>query len=328
MARDIVVIGASAGGVEALRQLVGDFPAGWQAAVFVVIHLPAGGESMLPVILERSGPLPARHPADGMKIVPGTVFVAPPNHHMILDDGHVRLTRGPRQNRHRPSVDTLFRSAACSYGPRVIGTVLTGALSDGSVGLRSIRARGGVAIVQDPRDAKFPSMPQSALSSAPVDHCVPLAELAPLLVRLAAEPAPAHVPETTKELKMEVRHDRGDLSVDLDRMGTASYFTCPECHGTLWEIRDGDLMRYRCRVGHGYSAEGLIEHMDDNLEDSLWEAARSMMENAHLKERVAARLIENDKQELGWKLQKQAAEIRVQAGAIRDLVSGDDHPKP
>lgn len=323
MARDIIVIGASAGGVEALRQLVAAFPPDWKAAIFIVLHLPPDAESYLPDILDRAGPLPARHPQNGSKVSPGTVYVAPPDHHMILLDDRISVVRGPRQNQHRPSVDTLFRSAAYSFGPRVIGAVLTGSLSDGAVGLRAIRSRGGVAIVQDPREAAFPSMPRTALRLGDVDHCVPLADMAPLMARLAAQPTPTEVPEATKELEMEVRHDQGELAVEMDRIGQPSYFTCPECHGTLWEIRDGNEMRYRCRVGHGYSASGLIEHMDETLEKSLWEASRALMENAHLKERVAERLLEGEKTELGQSLRDRAAEIRRHAEKIRNLVSNE-----
>ena len=323
MAHDIVVIGASAGGVDVLRRIVRGFPEHWAAAAFVVVHFPPDADSFLPEILSRSGPLPAIHPQDGMKIAPGTIHVAPPDRHMILIDGHVRLSRGPRQNRHRPSVDTLFRSAAYSYGPRVIGVVLTGSLSDGAAGLRSIRSRGGVTVVQDPNEAEFPSMPRSALMSGDVDHCVRQQELAPLLVRLSAEAVPSEL-TASKELEMEIRHDQGDLSADLDSIGAPSYFTCPECHGTLWEIQDGNAARYRCRVGHGYSTEGLIEHMDEVLEDSLWEAVRTLMESAHLKERVGRRLIEGGKDVLGRELDAQARQIRHRAEVIRSLLSGKE----
>jgi two-component system chemotaxis response regulator CheB len=326
VARDIIVIGASAGGVDALRQVASGLPSDLHAAVFVVIHLLPEADSMLPAILARAGPLPAKHPKDGEKIQPGIVYVAPPNLHLILLDGHVRLSHGPRQNRHRPSVDTLFRSAAYSYGPRVIGAVLTGSLADGAAGLRSIQGRGGATIVQDPDEAQFPGMPRAALMMG-ANECLPLAEIAPRMVRLTAEEGPRGVPAASKELEMEIKHDQGDLTVDLDSIGKPSYFTCPECHGTLWEIPEGAGMRYRCRVGHGYSAEGLIEHMDETLEDSLWAATRSLMENAHLKERVANRLIEKGNDDIGESLRMQAAQTRRHAETIRRLVSANDRPR-
>jgi len=326
VARDIIVMGASAGGVEALRQVASGFPSSLHAAVFIVIHLPPEADSMLPTIMARAGPLPAKHPENGEKISPGTVYVAPPNVHMILLDGHVRLSQGPKQNRHRPSVDTLFRSAAYSYGPRVIGAVLTGSLADGSAGLRSIQSRGGVTMVQDPNEARFPGMPRAALTVG-VDYCLPLAEIASQMVKLTAEERLGEALPASKELEMEIKHDQGDLFVDLDRIGEPSYFTCPECHGTLWEIRDRELMRYRCRVGHGYSAEGLIEHMDETLEDSLWAATRSLMENAHLKDRVATRMIDKGNQQVGENFRAQAAEMRHHAETIRKLVSGNDRPR-
>lgn len=185
MARDIIVMGASAGGVNALRQVVSGFPPDWNAIVLVAIHLPAEAESALPEILGRAGPLPSRHASDGERLAHGTIYVARPGHHMAVLGGSIRLAKGPRQTRRRLSIDLLFRSAARSYGPRVIGTILTGALSDGSAGLRSIRARGGVAVVQDPEEAEFPWMPRSALQAVEVNHCVRLDEIAPLLRRLS-----------------------------------------------------------------------------------------------------------------------------------------------
>jgi len=326
MARDVVVIGASAGGIDALRQLVAGFPVEWKASVFVVVHLPANGESMLPAILQRVGPLPALHPEDGARVTPGTIAVAPPDHHLIVIDGHVRVLRGPRQNRYRPSADTLFRSAAFSYGPRVIGAVLTGGLDDGAAGLSAIHARGGVTIVQDPNEAKFSSMPRAALAMVDVDYCLPLLEIAPRMIRLSAESVPREVPVPTKEQEMEIRHDQGDLSVDLDSIGKPSYFTCPDCHGTLWEIKEGKLVRYRCRVGHGFTAESLIANMDDTLEDSLWEAARALVETAHLKDRVAERLDERDRVESAKRLRAQALVARRRAETIRNLLRSEKAP--
>ena len=189
MARDIVVIGASAGGVTALRQLVGGFPPGWNAAVFVALHMPATGTSFLPRILSQAGPLTVKHPMDGEPITPGIVCVAPPGSHMMLDDQRVSLVDDPRQSHCRPSVDTLFRSAAAALGPRVVGAILTGNLRDGSLGLSAIRSQGGATIVQDPCDARFPAMPLHARRTAGADHCVPLAEIAPLMVKLTTAQA-------------------------------------------------------------------------------------------------------------------------------------------
>src|SRR5215207_239744 len=185
---DIIVVGASAGGVEALSQLVASLPPDLPASVFIVLHIPAEGTSVLPRILNRAGPLPAIHPLDGQVIEKGHVYIAPPDHHLLIKQGYVELTRGPRDNGHRPSVDPLFRSAARAYGRRVVGVVLTGALDDGTAGLLAVGMRGGICVVQDPQDALYAGMPQSAIDNVEVDHVVPLAEMGELLMQLAQTP--------------------------------------------------------------------------------------------------------------------------------------------
>ena len=186
--RDIIVIGASAGGVEALSQLARHLPADLPAAVFVVLHVPPYSPGLLPRILSRSRTLPASHPADGEAIRNGRITIAPPDHHLLLEGGRIRLTRGPRENGHRPAVDPLFRTAACSFGPRVVGVVLSGTLDDGTAGLAAIKQRDGVAVVQDPDEALYTGMPRSAMESVAVDYCLPINGIAELLVRLAREP--------------------------------------------------------------------------------------------------------------------------------------------
>src|SRR5690349_180578 len=185
---DIIVTRASAGGVEALRAVVAVLPADLPAAVFVVLHIPAQSPSMMPSILSRAGPLPAAHPTDGEPIRPGHIYVAPPDCHLLIDHERVRGVRGPRENRTRPAVDPLFRTAARAYGPRVVAVVLTGTLDDGTAGLQAVKQRGGLAVVQDPRDAMYAGMPRSALQHTPVDYVVPLSEIGPLISRLVREP--------------------------------------------------------------------------------------------------------------------------------------------
>jgi two-component system chemotaxis response regulator CheB len=178
---DIITIGASAGGVEAFKKIVHELPPALQAAIFVVLHISPEGPSVLPDILNRAGPLPALHPRDGDKIQLGKIYIAPPDHHLLIRRGHIHLFRGPKENNVRPAIDPLFRTAARAYGPRVIGVVLTGVLDDGTAGLLAIKARGGITVVQDPDDALFSGMPESAMKYADVDHCLPLAFLSPLL---------------------------------------------------------------------------------------------------------------------------------------------------
>ena len=259
--RDIIVVGASAGGVEALSGLAESLPADLPAAVFVVLHLPPDARSLLPQILDRAGPLPAAHPADGAPIEHGRIYVAPPDHHLLVHRGTVRVVRGPRENGHRPAVDPLFRTASLAYGARVAGVVLSGALDDGTSGLIVIKRRGGISIIQDPAEAAFPSMPVSALENDHVDYSLPAAEIGPLLAELARTPVQEEggtdVPNETHREAAMAELQSGAVH-DPNRPGTASGFTCPECHGALWELQEDGLLRFRCRVGHAFSAESLL----------------------------------------------------------------------
>jgi two-component system, chemotaxis family, protein-glutamate methylesterase/glutaminase len=228
--RDIIVVGASAGGVEALQVLVAGLPSTLPAAVFVVVHLAPRSRSFLPQILTRSGPLIAIHPENGTPIESGRIYVAPPDHHLILERDHVHLGMGPQENRHRPCINVMFRSAAVAYGPSVAGVVLTGQLDDGTAGLWDIKRQGGVVIVQRPEDAAYPSMPLSALREVEVDYTIPVAEMGTLLGRLSSDDeegatVPEHGPSEPK-------------LTDL---------TCPDCRGTIWEVRRGRHAEYRCR---------------------------------------------------------------------------------
>ena len=257
---DVIVIGASAGGVEALVALVHDLPPDLPAALFVVLHIPPYGTSVLPAILSRKGPLPARHPTDGEAIQPGHIYIAPPDYHLLIDGDRIRLSRGPNENGHRPAIDTLFRSAARSAGPRVIGVVLSGALDDGTAGLQAMKMRGGLAVVQDPEDALFSSMPRSAVDNVAVDHVLPLSAIAPALATLTRQPVPeqeeAAVPD---EMEIEVGVAEMDMAaLEADRAGAPSGYACPDCHGVLWEVQEGELVRFRCRVGHAYSPDSLL----------------------------------------------------------------------
>lgn len=231
-------------------KLVGGLPADLPAAVFVVVHLLPGAPSVLPKILNRSGPLKAVACEDGQPIKRGYIYVARPNFHLLTNDGYVSVMRGPKENRHRPAVDTLFRSAAVAFGPRVAGVVLTGSLNDGTVGLAAIKQRGGMAIVQDPDDALFSGMPQSALEHVEVDHCLPLSGIAPLLARVVHEEVEEGAYPVPDDMEMEDRMARLDPATpeNVEKLGHPSAFTCPECEGPLWEIRDEDILRDRKSV--------------------------------------------------------------------------------
>ncbi len=287
---DIVVVGASAGGVEALVKLVRALPASLPAAVFVVLHIPPQSPSMLPTILSRSGQLPALHPTDGTRFEHGRIYIAPPDHHILLEDGHLRIVRGPKENRHRPAVDVLFRSAASNYGPRVIGVVLTGALDDGTAGLLAIKRREGIAVVQDPDDAFYPGMPQSAVEHVRVDYVLPLADIGSKIVNLVAmevdttmeQPVPEDMQNELSLTKMDLSRQKNDT-----RIGAPSQYSCPECGGVLWEIQDESLLRFRCRVGHAFSVDSMMAEQSDAIEEAMWTALKTLEEQASISRKMA-----------------------------------------
>ncbi len=327
---DIVVIGASAGGVEALIAVVGALPRDLPAAVFVVLHIPPDGGSVLPRILTHAGPLPAAHPKDGDPIEHGRVYVAPPDYHLLVERDAVRVIRGPRENHYRPAVDPLFRSAARAYGPRVVAVVLSGMLDDGAAGIRTVHARGGIGVVQDPDDALFPGMPTSAMRYDSPQYTLPAREIGPLLARLAREPAPVARKGAVPEV-MEKETDLAALQMgaldDTDKPGMPSVFGCPECGGVLWEIEEGQLLRYRCRVGHAFTADGLLSDQSAHLEAALWAALRGLEEKAALVRRLAERSRAAGHAMLAERYAEQERDARQHAAVIRALIlRGDTSP--
>ena len=285
--KDIVVVGASAGGMAALEKLVAGLPADLPAAVFVVWHLSPGVTSVLPAVLTKAGPLPALHPRDGDPIKPGRIYVGPNDHHMLLERGYIRVTKGPKENRFRPAIDALFRSAAYIYGTRVIGVVLSGSLDDGTAGLWAIKLRGGTAVVQDPADAVHRSMPLSALDNVKVDYTLPVAEIGPLLARLTREEA---APDTLipaeerdkMEAEIKIAREVDSRIENILQYGQLSPFTCPECHGVLALFRDGHIVRFRCHTGHAVSASTLLEASTEQVEMRLMDALRALDETIML----------------------------------------------
>ncbi|MBV9282741.1 MAG: chemotaxis protein CheB [Chloroflexi bacterium] len=301
--RDIIVVGASAGGVEALSSLVAGFPPSLKAAVLVVLHLPPTATSHLPVILNRAGPLPALSAVDGQAIVYGRIYVAPPDYHLLLRPGHIRLTRGPRENGHRPAVDSLFRSAARVYDSRAVGVVLSGTLDDGAVGLLALKMRGGVAVVQRPDDALFSGMPASALEAVEADHVLPVSEIGPLLAELSRDEAGE---KGARTMQGETGGERVEMRGVLEESnGPPSAFTCPECHGTLFEAPEGEPSHYRCRVGHTYSPNSLLQAESEALEAALWAALRALQERTDLAKRMAVRAEERGHLQLAARLADQ-----------------------
>jgi two-component system, chemotaxis family, protein-glutamate methylesterase/glutaminase len=290
---DIIVIGFSAGGVEALARLAADLPRDLPAAVFVVHHFPAEGESALPNIVRRAGRLPALHPVHGQQIEPGRIYIAPPGRHMIIVGDRIHLTRGPRENGHRPAIDPLFRTAARTFGSRVVGVLLSGTLDDGTVGMMAVKQHGGTAVVQDPNEALYPGMLDSAIQRVGVDHVLPVQEVAQLLTRLTREPVAQK--EGGQAMLPEDQEPRdpaeiGTASLETGTLpGPPTALTCPECGGTLWELISGDLVRYRCHVGHAYTSDSMAAEQGSVLEGALWTALRALEEKAELSRRLAER---------------------------------------
>jgi len=319
--RDIVVMGASAGGmesvVEVIRRLPGDFP----GSVFVVIHFPGSVNSTLPRILTRSGPLPARHPKDNEPIQPGVIYVAPPDCHLTIIDHRIRLSRGPKENGSRPAVDPLFRTAARSFGPRVVGVVLSGNLNDGTAGLVAVKQHGGVAIVQSLESALYPGMPRSAMEHVEADYVLAPADMAACLVGLARQQV--IVPEVVPMADSEIAETEADEIAQADRRtqpGIPSTMSCPECHGVLWEVKDGDLVRFRCRVGHAYSDQALMAHQSENLEAALWTALRALEEHSALARRLAARAHTRGHSHSASSFTEQAMDAEHHASVIRSVL--------
>ncbi len=322
---DIITVGASAGGVEALAELAARLPGDLPASVFVALHVPSHGSSVLPRILSRRGPLPARHAEDGEPVVPGRIYVAPPDHHLLIHRRAVRLSRGPRENGVRPAVDPLFRSAARWYGPRVVGVVLSGALDDGSAGLSAIKGRGGIAVVQDPADALFAGMPRHAIEAVAVDHVLPVAGIPTLLDGLARQEAAG---EGGGGLVDEIGTGVADFDLDAirrdHRPGTPLGFACPDCAGVLREIQDGDLVRYRCRVGHAWSPTGLLAEQSDALGTALRTAFRALEERAALAARMADRFRSQGRDSVAARFVSQARAARGRSALIRRVLMEEE----
>ena len=277
----VIGMGASAGGLDALIKVVHALPADFPAAICVVLHVPATGRSLLAPILQRRAELPVETARHGTRLAAGHVYVAPPDRHLLVVDDRLELSRGPKENSVRPAVDTLLRSVA-AYGERGVAVVLSGTLGDGSAGALAVARAGGLVIVQDPQDALFPSMPETALAAVgDADHLVPADELGALLDKLAHEEV-----QVREDALVSVSDD--DPSTNRPD-GPATGFTCPECSGAIWELREGELVRYRCRVGHAYSEEAFINGQRDAVEAAMWAALEVLEERVELLRRMAER---------------------------------------
>jgi len=317
----IIVIGASAGGVQALLELARVLPPDLSAAIFIVQHIPAYATSYLAELLDKAGPLPARHPQHGEPIQPGTIYVAPPDHHLLLAQDQVLVTRGPKENHFRPSIDALFRSAAYTYGSRVIGVVLTGYLDDGTSGLWTIQRLGGVTIIQDPHDAYADAMPLSALEYIKPDYLVTLAELSSLLQHLTAQPASptaSLLPEELERINLEIRIAKGENAHELNffHYGELTPFVCPACQGPLVQLTENKLLRFRCRTGHGFTLSALLASVAEGVENNFYAAMQSLQEAQQLLQRLSEHFVQQAQPTVARALQEQAEQARLRAQAV------------
>jgi two-component system chemotaxis response regulator CheB len=319
---DIIVIGASSGGVEVLTRLVSKLPETLPAAMFVVLHVRPDAPSMLPTILNRAGLLPAAHAVDAEPIRTGRIYVAPPGMQMYVQGRRVAVERGPRENMHRPAIDPTFRTAAHHHGPRVIGVVASGALDDGTAGLQAVKDAGGIAVVQDPADAVCASMPSHAMDRVAVDYCVKSANLADLLVRLVQQPAPD--PHPSSPVPLETREEaQGTAEFPMTGavVGVESGLTCPECSGILREVREGEVVRFRCRVGHAYTSQTMLEAQGDAIERALWTAVRQLEERALLMRKLAGAARERGHDAVATTFEDRSVALGHEVAVLRDLIA-------
>jgi len=314
--RQVVVVGASAGGVDALVELAGALPEDFPAAVLVVLHVSPRGTSVLPEILARAGDLPATHAVDREKIAAGKIVVAPPDQHLLVEPGNVRLVRGPRHNGHRPAIDPLFESAAQSYGPRVVGVLLSGVLDDGSVGMLRIKSGGGATVVQDPEDALYPAMPRNAIQHANPDLVLAAAEIPEALGMLVREPVETRDFELVQPLVGDPAGPHPAWNASYEPAG----ITCPECGGPLWESNTSGLPVYACRVGHSFTPQTLLALHSDSVEAALWGGVRALEERAALARRLSARLRERGSTRSAERIDERATQAEAHGAAIRQVL--------
>lgn len=317
--RDTIVIGASSGGLQALIELLRPLPVQIDAAIFVVIHTAPDGIGLLPRILARGTARNAAFARDRERIERGRIYLAPPDHHLLVKRDVVRVVRGPRENRFRPAIDPLFRTAARAYGPRVIGIVLSGGLDDGTHGLELIKRHGGIAVAQDPQDAVIPSMPLSAIQNVEVDFILKPADIGARLPALICESVADEsviVPEG-----VDVAEGIPDNLRTGHIPGPPSPYTCPDCGGAMWELEDGKLLRFRCHTGHGFTADSLSAGQGEAVDHTLWSALRALEEQAALRRRMAAHAEHVRQLPNAREFQAQARDAEERAATLRRILT-------
>jgi len=326
--RNIIVIGTSAGGLEALDTLIGQLPTDIPASIFIVQHMAPQntGGALLHRLAKHRG-FQCALATDRQKFQKGRIYIAPSDYHMLLKSDHVLVTKGARENRYRPGIDPLFRSAATTHGPRAIGVLLTGMLDDGTAGLIALKKCGGVTVVQDPKDAAYPEMPQSALNNLVVDHCISLSEMGGLLNTLAHE-RPGKSKPIPKDVRIESLIAERVLS-DVERvngLGDQAPYNCPNCGGILWEMTAPELLRYRCHTGHSFTASALLTSQTEKIEETIWVALRMFEERKNLLNNMAAK---ESYASLKRSYTKQAKDTQIHIERIRAmLLAAVPRPKP
>lgn len=315
---DIIVIGASAGGVDALKLILAALPKNLAASVLIVTHIPSERGWSLAPRLDANCALPVRQAEDGETIATGHVYIAPPDRHLLVSGTQIRLGCGPRENMARPSIDPLFRSAAIAFGPRVIGVILSGMLNDGASGLEAVKRCGGIAVVQDPQDAGADEMPNNALRATHVDHVAPAGAIGPLIAGLVEQPAAPGGPAPPDIcLEVEIAAGGRSDSARLRAIGDPSPLTCPSCCGVLTEVRGSRPLRYRCQTGHGYTAKLLEQTQERAVDEALRIALRVIEERAELVSRMARDAARSRRPGAAGMYRARAEEYRAHADTVR-----------
>lgn len=318
---NLVVIGGSTGSIEPLKTILNLLPANFAAAVLVVIHIPSNSTGVLATVASAAGPLPVKNAEDGELIKPCHIYLAPANHHLLTRDGRLKLGRGPRENLVRPAIDPLFRSAALSHGSRVIGVILSGMLNDGASGLATIKKAGGIALVQTPTDSIASDMPLAALEATPVDLSAPAVDLAKALIRFVQEPAGPSAPvDNNVRLEIEIAAGGRSNTQVLGEVAHATTLTCPDCGGVLSEV-DGSLpLRFRCQVGHAYTAKALLSEQEDSVDEAMRVALRIIEERATLVGKMSSDAVKTNRLGMAEMYQSRADEYRNHAELLRKAI--------
>jgi two-component system, chemotaxis family, protein-glutamate methylesterase/glutaminase len=324
MPRTLIAMGASAGGLQVLLDVASRLQPDMPAAIMVVVHLPPYHRSQLAELLAKAGPLPATAAKHGERIDEGHIYVAPPDRHMLVRNGHIELDRGPRENRARPAIDPLFRSAARAYRSNVAGVVLSGMQGDGTVGLMAIKSQGGMTIVQDPNESIYSAMPERAIQYVGVDRIASAQEIPELLMEFARAPRAPFQRTITENpfIDPEKQLIQPDLVLQAEgaRGGEVSTYSCPDCGGTLWQLDEGPAVSFQCHVGHSYSPEMLVIEKSESLETALWSAVRTLVERATLTRQLANRLRKGGREAESLALEEQARADDEHMMLIRELI--------